>query len=342
MEFCNKLSFFNGFLGFCVILPFVVFSQNKATTLTVKNAPDSIDVYHAAFAQKCPRMARQALDDFKRSPVRNKHQIISTYENQYLEEFEPVKFFLNTPTNSGAYITAFSFAMGNRDYELARTIVDKIPETELIANPGLKSLLLKSIDVTEQKEAGSVLFSNRMVKVFATFPSLASSFTNPPNTFRVEWEEQLHFKNKLHLLSVPSGRRVQSLDNLADAKVCWSTSGRYLAVQWRTFQRLCQSEVLKQVRTESAHAPDPIISLPENKYKFSIIDTLLPGEPLQLEGFLPEKARQSIRMTYWIREWKDDETVSILASWDEDLKPVNTLFLVTLEGNGRLRVSIEK
>jgi len=324
----------------CMISAFCLNSEG-VTPVSIKNKEEPIDV-NDALAYDCPNIARQAIDDFKSGPIKNKDSLIPYYEKSYSEQFEPVKCFFNNPSNSVLFSKALEFSTANRDYDLARAIIEKTPQSYVkIMVPNIKELLMESVAVSEKNEVGSISLSNRVVKVYATFPSLAHSFTNPPHTFYVEWEEQLNYSNKLHLVNIVSGRRVQLLKNLVDAQVLWSTSGRYIAVQWRTFQRMRESEAPEDMRSILVDPKDPYIFLPLRRCQISILDTLRPNNILQLESFLPDQARQSTRVDYTIEKWKNDSCVLISSSWFEGSVVVYKRFHVTIDVDGKLKVSIE-
>lgn len=324
----------------CMILVFCLISEGT-TPVSIKNKEEPIDV-NDALAYDCPRIARQAIDDFKRGPIKNKDSLIPYYEKSYDEQFAPVKCFFDNQSSAPLFSKALDFAKENRDYDVARAIIDKTPESFVKKMvPNIKELLIEGIAVSEKNEVGSILFSNRMVKVFTAFPSLAHSFTNPPRSFYVEWEEQLNYSNKLHLVNIGSGRRVQLLKDLVEAKVLWSTSGRYIAVQWRTFQRMRESEVPENMRSILVDPKDPYIFLPLRRCQISIFDTLRPNNILQLENFLPDQSRQSARVDYTIEKWESDSCVFISSSWFEGSTVVYKRFHVTLDVDGKLKVSIE-
>jgi hypothetical protein len=324
----------------CMISVFCLNSEG-ATPVSIKNKEEPIDVNHA-LAQSCPLLARQAIDDFKRGPIKNKDSLIPYYEKSYSEQFEPVKCFFNNPSNSALFSKALDFAKKNRDYDVARVIIDKTPESFVKKMvPNIKEVLMEDIAVSENNEAGTVLFSNRMVKVFTAFPSTTHSFTNCPRTFCVEWEEQLNYSNRLHLVNIASGRRVQLLKNLVDAQVLWSTSGRYIAVQWRTSQWMRESEFLGKGKTLQIHSNEPFENMPLRRCQISLIDTLSPNKITQLDDFLPELARQSTRMDYTIEKWESDSCVSVSSSWFEGSVVVYKRFHLTLEVDGKLKVRIE-
>ena len=139
----------------CMISAFCLNSEG-ATPVSIKNKEEPIDV-NDALAWNCPRIARQAIDDFKRGPIKNKDQLIPYYEKSYSEQFEPVKCFFNNPSNSALFSKARSVAMENRDYDVARAIIEKTPQSYIkIMVPNIKELFMESISGGKENEVGSL------------------------------------------------------------------------------------------------------------------------------------------------------------------------------------------
>ena len=264
-----------------------------------------------------PLFAAQKIEELKREGFSEK--IIDRLEAEYLKEYDPVAWFQKNPEDEAAFYRAFTYSLlEDRDYHTARAVISKMPKSYKEQYPLVTTnVLLRGVDANERIVPGFVVISNSSVKIFRRFPNIINTLANCTTSHYVKWEEYVTatYENKLHLFNMTSRKPLASIDQLFDADVLWSPTGRYLAVRGHRLINDPPSDTVSPAMTENSR----------HKSYLWVVDTQQPEKLYAIDQFYDfavSMENKGMKMRYDLRKWIDCDSLKCGVGWNDEGKTI--------------------